>query len=647
MFADAVTSSFIISTYTKPYYHMYISKSCILYTCFPELDYLIIDTGCILTYYMEDTSLSKKKLLRVFASYYRPHYKLLIIDIICAILVAAIDLIFPMMTREITGTILPAGAMRTFWLFIIAMVVMYLIRSVLLYVVNYWGHILGVRMEFNMRKDLFSHLQTLPFKFYDKNRTGHLMSRMINDLNEITELAHHGPEDLLLSLIMLVGSFFMLIRVEWRLAVIVYLAVPVMLWFALTYRKRMSNSFRDMRVKLADVNAQLESSISGVRVSKSFTNEAYEEEKFGKGNRRFRSTKYVAYKHMAVFQTGIQYFSHMLNVVVVAVGGYFIYRQWMDIADLLAFIMYVGVFLQPIGRLSNFMQQFESGMTGLERFVEIMDVESDIVDAPDAEELEDVNGDIEFENVSFSYDENEKVLQEINISIPAGKTIALVGPSGGGKTTMCHLIPRFYEVKEGIIKIDGQDIRNYTLKSLRRNIGLVQQDIFLFAGTIGDNIRYGRVDASEEEVQEAAKRANIHDFIVSLPDGYNTQVGERGIRLSGGQKQRISIARVFLKNPPILLLDEATSSLDNETEIKIQHSLEQLSHGRTSLIIAHRLSTIKNADRILVLTEEGIVEEGTHEELMDKDGIYSGLYKSQFKTNVSDDKFLGWLEVDE
>ncbi len=566
---------------------------------------------------------------------------------ICAIFVAMIDLIFPMMTRRITGTILPSGAMRSFWLLIIAMVVMYIVRTILQYVVNYWGHILGVRMEYDMRKDLFSHLQTLPFRFFDKNRTGHLMSRMINDLNEITELAHHGPEDLLLSVIMLIGSFIMLIRIEWRLAIIVYLLVPIMLWFALTYRKRMSKSFKELRVKLADVNAQLESSISGVRVSKSFTNEAYEEEKFGKGNQRFRSSKYVAYRHMAVFQTGIQYFSNMLNVIVVAVGGYFIYKQWMSIADLLAFIMYVGVFLQPIGRLSNFMQQFESGMTGVERFVEIMDVEPDIVDAPDSKELKDVEGNIEFENVSFSYDENEKVLQNIDITIPAGKSIALVGPSGGGKTTMCHLIPRFYEVKEGKIKIDGYDIRDYTLSSLRMNIGLVQQDIFLFAGTIGENIRYGRIDATDQEVEEAAKRANIHDFISSLPDSYDTQVGERGLRLSGGQKQRISIARVFLKNPPILLLDEATSALDNETEIKIQRSLEQLSQGRTSLIIAHRLSTIKNADRILVLTEEGVVEEGTHEELMEVGGVYSGLYKSQFKTLNSDDKILGWGEEGE
>jgi ATP-binding cassette subfamily B protein len=591
--------------------------------------------------------LDKKKLFRVFASYYKPHYKLFFLDISCALIVALIDLFFPMMTREVVGTVLPSGRMNSFWLFVAVMLILYLIRTVLQYIVQYWGHVLGVRIEHDMRRDLFSHLQTLPFRFYDQNRTGHLMSRIVNDLFEIAELSHHGPEDLFLSAIMLVGSFFMLMSVEWRLALIVYLLIPVMIWFALKYRKNMNQAFREMRVKLADVNAQLESSISGVRVSKSFTNEEYEKEKFGAGNRRFRSSKYTAYKSMAVFHTGIEYFSNMLSVIVVAVGGYFIYRKWMEVADLLAFIMYVGVFLQPVRRLTNFMQQFESGITGVERFVEIMEVQPDIVDAPDARELKDVRGDIAFENVGFSYDGNEKVLQNINLSIPAGQTIALVGPSGGGKTTMCHLIPRFYEVMEGRITIDGRDIRDYTLKSLRQNIGLVQQDIFLFAGTIRDNIQYGRVGASDQEVEEAAKNADIHDFIMSLPDGYDTQVGERGLRLSGGQKQRISIARVFLKNPPVLLLDEATSALDNETEIRIQRALEQLSHGRTSLIIAHRLSTIKNADAILVLTEDGVVEQGTHEELMEKGGLYFDLYQAQFKDSVSEDDVMVWSEGQE
>jgi len=536
-----------------------------------------------------------------------------------------------MLTREVIGTVLPAGDMGTFWLFVGVLAFMYIIRSIFQYIVNYWGHALGVRMEYDMRKNLFSHLQTLSFKFYDRNRTGHIMSRIVNDLFEVTELAHHGPEDLFLSLVMLIGSFFMLLSVEWRLALIVYAIIPVMIWFSLRYRKKMNDAFRDVRVKIADVNAQLESSISGVRVSKSFTNEEYEKNKFNAGNDQFKIAKYISYKSMAVFQTGIEFFSTMLNAVVVAVGGYFMYAGMLELADLLAFIMYVGVFLQPIRRLSNFMQQFESGMTGVERFLEIMEVEPDIVDAPDAKELKDVKGEIRFENVSFSYDDNEKVLQNINIVVPAGKTIALVGPSGGGKTTLCHLIPRFYEVVEGKVLIDGNDIKNYTLKSLRQNIGLVQQDIFLFAGTIRENIMYGNVDASEAEVIEAAKNANIHDFIVSLPDGYDTYVGERGIRLSGGQKQRISIARVFLKNPPILLLDEATSALDNETEIKIQQALDRLSKGRTTLVIAHRLSTIKNADQILVLTEEGIKEQGSHEELIELGGIYSNLYQAQFK----------------
>jgi ATP-binding cassette subfamily B protein len=586
--------------------------------------------------------LKNNKLLRVLVSYYKPHYKLFFLDIFCALIIALIDLFFPMLTREVIGTILPAGQMRTFWLFVIGMLALYLLRTGLQYVVLYWGHILGLRMEYYMRRDLFSHLQTLPFSFYDQNRTGHIMSRMVNDLNEITELAHHGPEDLFLSAIMLIGSFFLLMYVEWRLALIVYLIIPVMIWFALKYRKRMNQAFKEMRVKLADVNAQLESSISGIRVSKSFTNEEYEKKKFGEGNKRFRASKYDAYKYMAVFHTGMEHFANMLSVVVVAAGGYFIYRKWMEAADLLAFIMYVSVFLQPIRRMINFMQQFESGITGLERFVEIMEVKPDIVDAPDARELKDVRGEIVFENVSFSYDGNEKVLENINITIPAGQTVALVGPSGGGKTTLCHLIPRFYDIKQGSIKIDGEDIRNYTLKSLRQNIGLVQQDIFLFAGTIGENIRYGRIDATDEEVVEAAKKANIHDFIMSLPDGYDTQVGERGLRLSGGQKQRISIARVFLKNPPILLLDEATSALDNETEIKIQKALDDLAHNRTSLIIAHRLSTIKNADRILVLTENGIVEQGTHDELMEKGGIYHRLYQAQFKDFISEDDIVKW-----
>lgn len=572
-----------------------------------------------------------KKALKYFVSYYRPHRKLFIIDLACAFIISLIDLFFPILTRQVLQDIIPNGQIRTFWIFIGVMVLMYIIRTALQFIVNYWGHILGVRIEYDMRKDLFSHLQTLSFRFFDKNRTGHLMSRMVNDLAEIAEFAHHGPEDLFLSLVMLIGSFFALIRIEWRLALMVYAFIPIMIWYGIDRRKEMNKAFRDMRVKLADINAQLESSISGVRVSKSFTNEDHEKDKFEDGNVKFRGSKYGAYRHMASFHTGIELMSALLNTIVVSVGGYMIFKGVMDIADLLAFIMYIGLFMQPVRQLSNFVQQFESGMTGVERFVEIMEEEPDIIDAPHAKELVDVKGDIEFHNVNFSYDDNEKVLDNINLKIEAGKTMALVGPSGGGKTTMCHLIPRFYEVNEGYISIDGTDIKNYTIKSLRKNIGIVQQDVFLFAGTIGENIMYGNVEATYEEMIQAAKNAKIHDFIMSLPEGYDTYAGERGLRLSGGQKQRISIARVFLKNPPILILDEATSALDNETEIKIQQALESLSKGRTTLVIAHRLSTIKNADEILVLTDKGIEERGDHETLLAMDGIYSGLYRAQFK----------------
>ena len=581
-----------------------------------------------------------KKILKRFISYYKPHRWLFFIDLVCAFIVSVIDLFFPVITRRIVQTIIPNGEISTFWIFIGVMVFMYIARTALRFVVEYWGHILGVRIEYDMRKDLFTHLQTLSFRFFDRNRTGHLMSRMVNDLAEIAEFAHHGPEDLFLSLVMLIGSFFVLIRIEWRLALMVYAFIPVMVWYGVNKRKDMNQAFRDMRIKLADINAQLESSISGVRVSKSFTNEEHEIDKFDRGNIKFRGSKYWAYRFMALFHTGIELMSALLNITVIAAGGYMIFRGIIDLADLLAFIMYIGLFMQPVRQLSNFVQQFESGMTGIERFSEIMDEKPDIIDDPNARELKNVKGEIGFHNVSFSYDNNEKVLENINIKIDAGKTFALVGPSGGGKTTLCHLIPRFYEVNEGYISIDGRDIKEYTLKSLRKNIGIVQQDVFLFAGTIGENILYGDVESTYEEMIEAAKAANIHDFIMGLPDGYDTHVGERGVRLSGGQKQRISIARVFLKNPPILILDEATSALDNETEIKIQQALENLSKGRTTLVIAHRLSTIKNADEIFVLTENGVEERGDHETLLEMGGIYSNLYRSQFK-DLDPEEFVG------
>ncbi len=558
------------------------------------------------------------------------------LDMVCAFLIAVIGLSIPMVSKYALDLIAD-NYFNTFFLIILGILVAHIIRAALQYIVDYWGHILGVRMEYDMRKDLFRHLQSLSFRYYDKTRTGHIMSRMVNDLNEMTELAHHGPEDLFLSFMMLIGAFFAMVFMEWRLALAVYIFVPFLIWFAIKQRVKMSQGFRNVKKKIANVNAQLESSISGIRVSKSFANEEHEMDKFSEGNEAFRISKNTAFKNMANFMLGMGFITNILNLVVIGFGGYLIYRGNMDLNTLLAFILYVNAFSQPIRKLTNFVQQFESGMAGFDRFMEIMEIEPLINDLPNATKLEEVKGHINFENVTFSYNDHEKVLNNIKLDIDAGKTLALVGPSGGGKTTLCHLIPRFYEVDEGRITIDGKDIKEVKVKSLRENIGLVSQDVFLFAGTIRDNIMYGNVSASEEELINAAKNAEIHDFIKDLPDGYDTNVGERGIRLSGGQKQRISIARVFLKNPPILILDEATSALDNETEIKIQRALEKLSKGRTSLVIAHRLSTIKNADEIVVITEEGIKERGSHEELLLVEGIYAKLYKAQFKGYIPDE----------
>lgn len=580
----------------------------------------------------------KNNLIKRFIGYYKPHKKLFFMDIFCALMIAIIDLLYPYVSRYVLQNLLPNKEYKTFVIVIVVIIIIFIIKAILEFIINYWGHMLGVRMEFDMRNELFAHLQKLSFKFYDKNRTGKIMSRVTNDLFEITELAHHGPEDLFLSLIMLIGTFVILLTIEWKLAIITYIFVPILVVFALKQRKRMRNSFRTVKKNIANVNAGLESSISGIRVAKAFANEDYELEKFQEGNREFRRTKNVAYKNMAIFMSGIGILSNVLNVTVLGVGALLITKNQMDVIDLLAFMLYINTFLQPVKRLSNFTQQFESGMTGFERFIEILDEDPEIKQIHEAEVLKDVKGNIKFDNVSFSYKEDErKVLNNIYINIEAGSTVALVGPSGGGKTTICHLIPRFYEVEGGSISIDGKDIRNINLNLLRKNIGIVQQDIFLFAGSIRENILYGNIEATETELVEAAQNANIHDYIISLPEGYDTVVGERGIRLSGGQKQRISIARVFLKNPPILLLDEATSALDNVTEIKIQKALARLSEGRTTLVIAHRLSTIKGADEILVIDEEGIKEKGNHDKLISEDGIYAKLYRSQFKDYILED----------
>lgn len=575
-------------------------------------------------------------LLRRFVRYYRPHLRLFALDMTCAFGVAAMHLAYPMVTRYILTEAIPDRNLPLVLWLIVAMVGIYMISAALQYIIHYWGHVVGIRMEADMRRDIFSHLQRLSFRFYDQNRTGQIMSRVVNDLNEITELAHHGAEDMFLSIVMFAGSLVVLFSIEWRLAVAMLAIVPVMAWFAITRRSNMATAWREVRQQLADVNSQLENSISGNRVVQAFTNEKHEIGKFNKSNTLFKTAKYGAYRHMAVFMTGIGFLHQIMNVIVVGVGAVLIYYDIISVADLLTFLLYVNLILTPITRLTNFTQQFEQGMTGFRRFAEVMDETPDIVDSPDAKPLDGVVGRVAFENVTFAYDQGEHVLRGVDLEIPAGHTVALVGPSGAGKTTLCNLIPRFYDVSEGRITIDATDIRTVTLESLRGTIGIVQQDVFLFAGSVRDNIIYGDVEASDEQVIQAAKHANIHGFVESLPDKYETYVGEKGVRLSGGQKQRIAIARAFLKNPPILVLDEATASLDNETEVLVQEALAQLATGRTTLVIAHRLSTIRNADHIVVLTDDGIAEQGSHERLMRNRGIYNRLYNAQFKGFVPD-----------
>lgn len=571
-------------------------------------------------------------MIRKFISYYKPHKKLFFMDMFFAFLISAIDLIFPMVSREIMNNVIPNKQLDLLIKWSIVLAILSIIRYISNYIVSYWGHVLGVYIEYDMRRELFTHLQTLPFSYYDNTKTGHIMSRLVNDLRDVVELAHHGPEDIFISIVMLIGSFIMLLKVEWRLTLIVFSFIPIILWFTASKRIKMENSFRKLRRKLSNINAYLENSISGIRVVKAFANERYEIEKFNATNDEYKEARKETYKSMAEFLSGINIATNMLNLVVISFGGYFAYRELITIGDLLAYTLYISYFMVPIRRMANLMQQLQEGMTGFERFVEVMNIKSDIVDKEDAIELKDVKGHIQFKDVSFSYNNGGKqVLKDINIEIKPGKTVALVGPSGAGKTTLCHLIPRFYDIDSGSILIDGIDIRDIKLASLRQNIGIVQQDVFLFTGTIKENIAYGDPTKTDEEIVQAAKRAKIHDFIMTLPNGYDTHIGEKGVKLSGGQKQRISIARLFLKNPPILILDEATSALDNQTEILIQQSLEELAKGRTTLVIAHRLSTIKNADEILVLTNNGIEERGSHEELLAKGGIYKELYESQFR----------------
>lgn len=576
-------------------------------------------------------------MIKKFISYYGPHKKIFILDMICAFLVSSLDLVFPMLTRNILNEALPQNNIRRVFIFTGVLAILYVFKLVFNYIIEYWGHVVGVRMQYEMRKDIFSHLQILPFKYFDDNKTGHIMSKIINDLKEISELAHHGPEDLFISSVMLIGSFIALCTINIKLTLILFSTLPLMIWFAMRKRIKMSEAFRVVRKEVANVNSCLENSISGIRVSKSFTNEEYEMEKFDEGNKQFKESRQYAYKYMAEFSAGIKFFVDMLNVIIIGFGGYFIYMKWIDLPDLVAYLLYIQFFIHPIRRLTSFVEQYQSGMAGFERFVELMNIEPEIVDKDNDIVLKNIKGDIEIKDIAFSYNDQTSILSNLNLYIEAGKTLALVGPSGGGKTTLCHLIPRFYELSQGDILIDGNSIKDVTLRSLRENIGIVQQEVFLFTGTIKENILYGRPDATDEDIIEAAKNANIHGFIISLCDGYDTNIGERGVKLSGGQKQRMSIARVFLKNPSILILDEATSALDNATEIIIQKSLEKLSIGRTTLVVAHRLSTIKNADEIVVITDQGIQEKGNHDELIVTSGIYSKLYNAQFKGYIPDE----------
>lgn len=566
-----------------------------------------------------------------FISYYRPHKGLLILDLSCAVLVSAIDIAYPMFTQYILRTLLPQMAIdpaliRVFVSLIVIALGVYLVRTLLLYIINYWGHVLGVRIEADIRSDIFSHIQELSFSFYDKVRTGKLMSHVTTDLFDITELAHHGPEDVLISGTTIIGAFIIMMFVDWRLALALLCIVPVSIYYVVRLRVQMRAASLKVKERVSEINSDIESSISGARVAKAFTNEDHEREKFEKGNARFVHAKDGFYRYMALFSSGMEFFIAMFNLVVLALGGYLIYRSQMDPILLVTFSLYIAAFIQPLKRLASFAEVYILGMAGFSRFCEIMDIQPEIQDRPNAKTLQSVRGDICFDDVTFAYESGKSVLSHVNLDIPAGKTLALVGPSGGGKTTLCHLIPRFYEQRSGCITIDGIDTRDVSMKSLRQNVGIVQQDVFLFASSVMENIRYGRIDATDEEVIQAAKRAHIHSEIMQFSDGYETQVGERGMMLSGGQKQRVSIARLFLKNPPVLILDEATSALDTVTEHDIQHSFEELSRGRTTLVIAHRLSTVKHADEIVVLDDQGVRERGTHEELLRANGLYAKLY---------------------
>ncbi len=564
-------------------------------------------------------------MIKKFISFYKPYKLLFILDLVVALIASLCDLVYPVMTRDLVNESIPNKDLRTIIVFAIALLIIFGIKAACGYFMQYWGHVVGVRMQGDMRRHIFKHLQKLPNSFFDNNKTGDIMSRIINDLMDISELAHHGPEDLFISIVMLIGSFIILCTINIPLTVLIFAFIPFIVWFTLYERKKMNKAFLETKVETGAVNANLENSISRIKISKAFVSHEAEEEKFEKGNKRFINARERAYKVMAEYSSSAGFGMDVLSYVGLIGGGIFTLIGLINIGDFMAYMLFIKIFMTPIKKLIDFMEQFQNGITGFQRYIEIMSQDKE-KDKANATELENVQGEIEFKDVNFSY-EGKEVLKNISIKINKGKMLALVGASGGGKTTFCNLIPRFYEVDSGDILIDNKNIYDVKLDSLRENIGIVQQEVFLFTGTIRDNILFGKTDATEEELLRAAKMANIHEFINTLPEGYDTYIGERGVKLSGGQKQRISIARVFLKNPPILILDEATSALDNATERIIQESLEKLCAGRTTIVVAHRLSTIKNADEIIVLGKTGIIEAGTHEELMEKQGEYSNLHR--------------------
>ena len=571
----------------------------------------------------------EKSALTIFLSYFRNHRRLFAVDVTCAVGIAAIDLLFPMVTRSALYDMLPNQMYRTFFSIMAIVAVCYILRSFLNYVVAYYGHTFGIRVEADIRRDLFRHMQELSVDFYDRNRTGKLMSRLTSDLFELTELAHHGPEDLITSMLTILGALIVMASIRWQLAVIVALTIPVFLTVAMAMRGRMGRASAVAKEKIGHINQEIESSLSGVRTAKAFANESVETARFDAANAAFRVSKRDFYKAMGMFSSSVEFFLCSLNVIIIGFGGFYVMEGEMDYRDLLTFCLYISSFVNPMRKLSSFSETFANGFAGLNRFAELMRTEPTIQDAPDAVELTDVRGAVDVSHVSFTYSGETEVLHDVSLSVPAGETVALVGPSGGGKSTLCQLLPRFYDVDSGSISIDGHDVRKLTQGSLRRSIGIVQQDVFLFADTIRENIRYGRPGASDEEVERAARQAEIYDDIMAMPDGFDTYVGERGALLSGGQKQRVSIARIFLKNPPILILDEATSALDSVTESKIQGAFDRLARGRTTLIIAHRLSTIRSASRILVIRDGRIAEEGSHQALLALNGEYARLYHTQ------------------